>query len=234
MTLRPLQVLGFLLLLLELPAGAIEFGPRTWTSADGRELQAQLISADDTAAQLKLTTTGKTVPVPLTSLSDGDLAYIAEWIEARKTYWGIEVLSAEYPSSYRTEPTGAGTTRQTIKPMMGKPDDILILLTLKVTPPPGRARIRFRRRRNEIQSLDRGGRPCRGRSQVHRPARPERKSRRRRLPRAPDPLPGPQRRQTRREQIQGKSHHRAVITASRRLPWAEGPRIKRRIFGHHP
>ena len=53
---------------------------RIWTSTDGKFVEAQLVSADDTTATLRLAA-GKTVVLSLESLSAVDTVYVKEWLK---------------------------------------------------------------------------------------------------------------------------------------------------------
>lgn len=66
---KSVQVLAALLFCFSLQA-------REWTSADGRKLQAEFVSAD--ATQVMLSIGGKVTPVPLSRLSEADQAYVRE------------------------------------------------------------------------------------------------------------------------------------------------------------
>lgn len=70
---RPLAVL-ISLLLLHSPAGA-----RSWTSTDGRKIEADLVSATGTEVVLKLDGTGKEYTVALDRLSPEDNAFVEKW-----------------------------------------------------------------------------------------------------------------------------------------------------------
>ncbi len=113
----------------------IDFGIRTWTNTDGREIEAQLESADEKQVHLKLAASGKTVPVPLAKLSQADRDYARDWIIAREHSWKIEVISdKERPSFKPTRVGGNKYSGTTIKPT--DPDHSLMLLLFRVTPPP--------------------------------------------------------------------------------------------------
>lgn len=56
---------------------------RTWTDAQGRQLEADLVSSDETKVTLKLGN-GKIVPVPLIKLSDADREYVREQAQLGK------------------------------------------------------------------------------------------------------------------------------------------------------
>ncbi len=66
---------------------------RTWTSSDGRKIEASLESASDTQAKLILAS-GKSADVPFSKLSQADIDYIKEWQdeqEIRNKNFSIEV-----------------------------------------------------------------------------------------------------------------------------------------------
>lgn len=60
---------------------ALQAAPRTFTSPDGRTIQAEIQSATTSAVTLKLST-GPTVTAQIGSFSQADQAYIAEWRKA--------------------------------------------------------------------------------------------------------------------------------------------------------
>ncbi|MCW1886564.1 hypothetical protein OKA04_17635 [Luteolibacter flavescens] len=66
------------------PASAQE--KRTFTSSDGKTLEADLVSATDKQATLKRTSDGKEFVLPLDRLSEDDRKYVAGWLakEAEK------------------------------------------------------------------------------------------------------------------------------------------------------
>jgi predicted peptidase len=51
---------------------------RTWTSNDGKPLEADFVSATETHVTLKLSKTGKEVTIPLTRLSEADQKFVKE------------------------------------------------------------------------------------------------------------------------------------------------------------
>jgi predicted peptidase len=51
---------------------------RTWTSNDGKPLEADFVSATETHVTLKLSRTGKEVTIPLTRLSEADRKFVKE------------------------------------------------------------------------------------------------------------------------------------------------------------
>ncbi len=54
---------------------------RTWTSTDGKQLQAEIVSATDTEVVLKLAGNGKEYKLPIQRLSVVDGTYITRWLE---------------------------------------------------------------------------------------------------------------------------------------------------------
>ncbi len=60
---------------------SVQAAPRTFTSPDGRTLQAEVQSATPDMVTLKMAT-GQTLTVPVTKFSDADQTFIAEWRKA--------------------------------------------------------------------------------------------------------------------------------------------------------
>lgn len=67
-----------------------ESGFRIWTNAEGREIAAELRSADESKVDLFLKG-GKEATVPLASLSESDQAYVNAWLLRRQNDWNIEI-----------------------------------------------------------------------------------------------------------------------------------------------
>lgn len=69
--------------LLAVPCAAPALEPRTWISLDGRSIDAELVRTEGDLVELK-DKTGTTLKIPKSSLSFGDLDYIAEYAPAEK------------------------------------------------------------------------------------------------------------------------------------------------------
>lgn len=82
------------------PAGP---GIRTWTSSDGRKLEASIVGLAGTDVRLR-SADGKDFPVPMARLSEGDSQYIATWISQNP------MAALKGLASPPVNPPGAGST----------------------------------------------------------------------------------------------------------------------------
>lgn len=57
---------------------------RTWTSADGRTTEAELLQADRASIRIRRKVDGAEFTVPLTSISAADRSYVEEWLRANR------------------------------------------------------------------------------------------------------------------------------------------------------
>jgi len=74
---------------------------RTFKNTKGEEIKAEILDATDARAELKRED-GKKFFVPLTSLSEADQKWIAEWRKTHKRF-KVEVSAAEKKGNSRTE-----------------------------------------------------------------------------------------------------------------------------------
>lgn len=129
--------------------------PREWTSADGRKMQASLVSATAQAVVLALAN-GQKVTVPLPSLSPDDQHHVQRWLDNQDQMtksFGLQVVLTKkvpgetylrYNSSganarligagkaLSTTVFGSGGMLYTIEPKEG---DVMVEVTAKMLPP---------------------------------------------------------------------------------------------------
>lgn len=76
--------------LLGLAFGLAPFGAnaesRTFTSADGKSMEAEIVSATDAEVTVKLAATQRQVRFPIVLLSEEDQAYVRNWAEENETF----------------------------------------------------------------------------------------------------------------------------------------------------
>jgi hypothetical protein len=120
MKLRLLHVFAYVLLSAHSQAVAVEEPDtiREWTSVDGKKLIASFLGTKDGSVYLKLAS-GKTVPVPVTKLSDADQVFLASHpVDYRPAWkgWTGDVSATPSASAIRERSGGEGvffyTTRR--------------------------------------------------------------------------------------------------------------------------
>ncbi len=77
MTLKSLPPLVALML----TCSAMATEPRTWTSIDGKKIEASIVSATENEVVVKMSTDGKEYTLPIKRLSVVDGSYITRWLE---------------------------------------------------------------------------------------------------------------------------------------------------------
>lgn len=85
--------------------------PRTFTSADGRKIEATLLAVTVDKAKLKLTS-GRAANIPVASFSETDQAYIKAWQEKRQNLPRLSELTTtvQKVESFKREPDTRITT----------------------------------------------------------------------------------------------------------------------------
>ena len=87
-TYLPKQLLPWVLAVavLGILSTAVEAEYRTFKSADGKTMNAELVAVNGSMVTAKLESTGREIRFPMDVLSDKDQSYIAKWAEENETF----------------------------------------------------------------------------------------------------------------------------------------------------
>lgn len=91
-----------------LPLGA-NAETRTFTSADGKTMDAEIVSATDVEVTVKLTANNRQVKFPISLLSEDDQAFVQKWSEENVKY-NLRIDAKKETSGSETSKKGDTTT----------------------------------------------------------------------------------------------------------------------------